>query len=192
MKGKIKRKHPAFWLIRHRSGNIRDHPQRYHVNIGKRYTTGNFRNEAGIVSLRKTGSIRSKWDSFSGKNVLTEREVRLMLRRLNNGRLNPSEIDFPEDGFALTPEQVQKGYKWLINKWRTPTGKERKNNPFGYREEHVLENFKTIRFVDLYDTANYYSVSQGFHFYVPVYRVEAKDGSHFDYYVSGGEVNIIG
>jgi len=41
MKGKIKRKHPAFWLIRHRSGNIRDHPQRYHVNVGKKY--GNFR-----------------------------------------------------------------------------------------------------------------------------------------------------
>ena len=41
MKNKIKRKHPAFWLIRHRSGNIRDHPQRYHINVGKRY--GNFR-----------------------------------------------------------------------------------------------------------------------------------------------------
>ena len=40
MKDKIKR-YPAVWKIRHRSGNIRDHPQRYHVNIGKRY--GNFR-----------------------------------------------------------------------------------------------------------------------------------------------------
>ncbi|RLF97797.1 hypothetical protein DRN58_08145 [Thermococci archaeon] len=37
MKNKIKGRYPAVWKIRHRSGNIRDHPQRYHINIGKRY-----------------------------------------------------------------------------------------------------------------------------------------------------------
>ena len=33
-------RHPTRVLIRHRSGNIRDHPQRYHINVGKRYRTG--------------------------------------------------------------------------------------------------------------------------------------------------------
>ncbi|RLF99447.1 hypothetical protein DRN58_05145 [Thermococci archaeon] len=61
MKGKIKRKHPAFWLIRHRSGNIRDHPQRYHINVGKRYLSGNFRkndeyNRTDMINERKNTS----------------------------------------------------------------------------------------------------------------------------------------
>ena len=56
MKNKIKRKHPAFWLIRHRSGNIRDHPQRYHINVGKKYTGGDYRvnsNERNFKKLKK-------------------------------------------------------------------------------------------------------------------------------------------
>ena len=43
-------RHPTRVLIRHRSGNIRDHPQRYHINIGKRYTTGNFRKDFSSVA----------------------------------------------------------------------------------------------------------------------------------------------
>ena len=39
---KIK-KYPPVWKIRHRTGNIRDHPQRYHINVGKRYTEGDYR-----------------------------------------------------------------------------------------------------------------------------------------------------
>jgi len=45
---KIK-KYPSFWLKRHRTGNIRDHPQRYHINVGKRYSVGNFNNNGGTV-----------------------------------------------------------------------------------------------------------------------------------------------
>ena len=29
-------------------------------------------------------------------------------------------------------------------------------------------------------------------FYVPIYKVVSKDGSSFDYYVYGGEIDIIG
>jgi len=64
MKGKIKRKHPAFWLIRHRSGNIRDHPQRYHVNVGKRYLGENIRH--GVVS----GDYRKKKYTLSKEKLL--------------------------------------------------------------------------------------------------------------------------
>jgi len=59
MKNKIKRKHPAFWLIRHRSGNIRDHPQRYHINVGKKYRTGNFRsNKRGSTRIAQSVNRR--------------------------------------------------------------------------------------------------------------------------------------
>ena len=53
MKGKIKRKYPAFWKIRHRTGGIDDHPQRYHINVGKKYTGGDY---------RKTGDSKLKGD----------------------------------------------------------------------------------------------------------------------------------
>ena len=43
-------RHPTRVLIRHRTGNIRDHPQRYHINMGKRYTTGNFRKDFTSVA----------------------------------------------------------------------------------------------------------------------------------------------
>lgn len=38
----------------------------------------------------------------------------------------------------VTGEQSAKGFKWLYNLYKTPIGKERKNNPFGYRENGEL------------------------------------------------------
>lgn len=81
--------------------------------------------------------------------------------------------------------QAEKGLTWLKDKWKTPRGVERKNNPFGRREEYVLENFSHFSLVDFYDAGR-----NGWAFYLPVYRVHAKDGASFDYYAgswqSGG------
>lgn len=131
------------------------------------------------------------------KGYLTEREVLLLKNRLNGvnrAEFKPSEIPFPEDGggFNLTPQQVEKGRYWLVNQWRTPRGKLRKNNPFGYREQHVLENFETIRLVQFVDKANYYQNQIGMRCYQPYYRVIATDGSTFEYLVWGGECEILG
>jgi hypothetical protein len=123
---------------------------------------------------------------FKGKQKLTEREVNLLLRRLNSGMIKASQLR--RGGYALTPDQVRKGREWLMNLWVTPTGAERKNNPFGYREEAILETFKTIRLADVVDTSLYRATRR---FYVPVYEVVGKDDS-FMYYLSGGKINIVG
>ena len=47
--------------------------------------------------------------------------------------------------------------EWLLNKWKTPKGAERKNNPFGYREQNVLEDENAKAYFNgFYDAGNYY------------------------------------
>jgi len=58
--------------------------------------------------------------------VITEQEINLLKRRLNAGE----SIDLQSiyDGeIKITPDQAQKGWDWLKDKYQTPAGKERKN-----------------------------------------------------------------
>lgn len=126
-----------------------------------------------------------------GGEVLDENEVLLLKRRLNTGKLTQDDIfgkDWDKE-YLLSPDQNKKGYDWVYDQYKTPAGKERKNNPLGYREQEVVENFSHFTLDSFQDTAFGYS---GVHFYVPVYRMHSKDGKSFSYYVSGGEMKIIG
>lgn len=91
------------------------------------------------------------------------------------------------DGLNLSDEQNLKRFNWLKNLWLTPKGVERKNNPFGYREQDALENFSHITLKGFYDAGNYHHT-----YYIPMYDVYTKDGYGFEHYVSGGEINITG
>jgi len=136
-------------------------------------------------NMVKAKKERDWFAEFKGKQKLTEQEVNLMKKRLNDGKVDVHRMR--EGGYALTPDQVAKGKAWLMDKWRTTRGVERKNCPFGYREMAALETFKTIRLIDWYDMSRYGRQP----FYVPVYEVVGKDG-YFQYYVGGGEPQIIG
>lgn len=93
-----------------------------------------------------------------------------------------------EDYTHLAPEQVAQGVKWLQNLWKTPTGKERKNNPFGYREQDVLSGGElTITLRYYYDVSRY---GQRAH-YIPLYEVTSSGGT-FEYYVWAGQIHIVG
>ncbi len=133
------------------------------------------------------------------KGFITEKEILKIKMRLNGTsgagkqttQFKPSDIQFPDGGFKLSPEQTQKGLTWLKDQWQTPNGKERKNNPFGYREEDAIKNFTEFRLIDFFDTASYYAVQSGIHNYIPVYEVIGKE-NNFQYYYNGGKVSIIG
>jgi hypothetical protein len=116
--------------------------------------------------------------------VITEKEINLLKRRVNAGeKMDLSPIY--DNEIELTAEQNKKGYDFLIKQWKTPKGKERKNNPFGYREQKALETFQKIYFDELYNAGNMY-----IDFYLPLYTVVGEN-SAFQYYYNG-EVNIIG
>lgn len=116
---------------------------------------------------------------------VTEKQISLLKRRLNAGE----QIDLSyiwDNAPAITPEQNAKGLKYLLNLWKTPAGKERKNNPFGYREEEILTNFECFSLAGFYDAGNH-----GHKFYVPLYDV-CGAGLCFQYYMNGGRISIVG
>ena len=124
--------------------------------------------------------------------TITEREILLIGRRLNNKKdLANMQALFDEaceEGLLVTPEQAQKGFSWLWNLYKSPTGKERKNNPFGYREMEALDSG-----LDYFTYDGHFDAGNGFvRWHTPIYTFYGKNGGSFQYYVSGGNINIIG
>lgn len=133
-------------------------------------------------------STEDMWARICEADEITEREINLLNRRLNAEGRDTLDYNLRKNNYdlALTDEQERKALAWLNNQWKTSTGKERKNNPFGYREEQILDNATDVTFVEFYNAGNAY-----IDHFLPVYRVYSNDGS-FMYYVQGGEVNIVG
>lgn len=122
---------------------------------------------------------------ISKAGIITEREINLVKNRMNHCE----DVDlYPiyDNEIDITCEQTKKGYDFLINLWKTQTGKERKNNPFGYREQNVLDSFEKFQFNGYYNNGNRFASC-----YIPIYLVIGKSGS-FEYYYSCGKINIIG
>lgn len=65
---------------------------------------------------------------------INENEILLLKRRRNRGERIQIENPIP-----VSYDQAQKGLAWLWDKYRTPRGAERKNNPFTNPEEKALE-----------------------------------------------------
>jgi hypothetical protein len=137
------------------------------------------------------GGMVKVFDEVKKNGVITENQINLIKRRLNSGK-DDSELDelldyINENHPKLSDEQNKKGYEFLMNLWKSPTGKERINNPFGYREQNVLENFEYFELSHFRN--DYYGV-------FPVYNVIGKSpntsfSGSFQYYYDG-KVNIIG
>lgn len=118
------------------------------------------------------------------KGIITEREILLLKRRANNGDIDAANF-YPGSGkvIEVTDEQSEKGFKWLYNLYKTPAGKERKNNPFGYREMDILDNYNGERFtfVGFYDDLNRFRSC-----YIPIYELNGME------YYYNGEIHIVG
>lgn len=118
---------------------------------------------------------------------IEERQIIDMRSYMNRDKEAARAIfDVWEDELTISTSQQQKGYDFLMNQWKTPTGAERKNNPFGYREQTILENFSDFTLKSLYNAGNSYVDN-----YLPLYSCNSKDGNGFEYYYNG-EVNIVG
>lgn len=133
-------------------------------------------------------STEDMWARICEADEITEREIHLLSRRLNAEGRDILDYGLMKNRYdlALTDEQERKALEWLNNQWKTSTGKERKNNPFGYREEQILDRATDVTFVQFYNAGNSYIDN-----FIPVYRVYSNDGS-FEYYVQGGEISIVG
>jgi hypothetical protein len=139
--------------------------------------------------MAKGGAV-SQFKNMMETNTITEKEINLIKLRMNNDKVDDftqEAIDFIWDNSPqLTSDQNKKGIDYLRNLWKSPTGKERTNNPFGYREQDALETFEYFELRGFYDAGNRYRK-----FYVPLYTCVGAETS-FEYYISGGGINIVG
>ena len=110
---------------------------------------------------------------------ITERQILTMKSRANKGFTSEVRSIFSNGNLMITPEQTAKGLDWLMDKWKTPRGAVRKNNPFTPRQQSILENFDRFELVKLIDRGTRFVT-----WHVPVYRVVSKHGRYFDYTVS--------
>lgn len=87
------------------------------------------------------------------RGYIEENEIALLKRRRNRGERIEIENPIP-----VSYEQAQKGFAWLWDKYQTPRGAERKNNPFSNSEATALEWAKMhgarFAFNGLYGTGN--------------------------------------
>jgi len=142
-----------------------------------------------IKKEKETEKKKLFLQEIKDRGEITEKELLLVKRRLNDGTYTSKEVYdtiIGDDGLKLTFSQQEKGYKWLYNKGFTSKGEIRSNSPFGYREEEILKNYHSIRLKDFYDAGN-----QNFKNFVPLYEVEGNETS-MEYYVQGGEPHIVG
>lgn len=124
--------------------------------------------------------------------TITEQQIGLIGRRLNAKKDLKEVAELykiaEEEGLQVTDEQAQKGFKWLWNLYKTPTGANRKNSPYGLREENILETG-----LGSFTYDGHFNAGNAYHdFYVPLYTFNDREGFGFQYYVSGGEIHIIG
>lgn len=109
-------------------------------------------------------------ENVLSNRVITEREILLLKKRANNSD-NEAAIFYPgcDTEIEVTEEQSAKVFAWLMNLYKTPTEKERKNNPFGYRE---IDNYKGERFqfVGFYNNGNRWR-----DYYIPIYSLCGMD-----------------
>lgn len=143
--------------------------------------------------MKQTKTYQALIEAMKAGKFEDQKQVNYLFKMLNNGTEEQKEEiksffrspDF--DGFELAPEHSETGRKWLVDLWKTPTGAERKNNPFGHREQYALEYFDRCTLKGYYDAGNYHRS-----YYIPLWDVYATDCYGFEYYVNGGQIHITG
>lgn len=136
----------------------------------------------------KLSTTAKKYLAIIESGGIEENDLIAMKSFLNKNKDNRRIIfdAMSDKNLLLTEAQNKKGYDFLMKQRFTPTGKERLNNPFGYREQAILDNFSHFELKDWYNAGNAYM-----DYYLPLYECVSLDGNSFEYYYNG-KVNIVG
>jgi hypothetical protein len=144
-----------------------------------------------LNEMTKPNKTFNKWFKRVQDNQTpwTENEIIYFRKYL---RSNPDKYSILMDSFkseySITSEQTKKGYDYIYNTCFKKNGelRETRDMPFGNREAEIIKNFKEFRFVGLNDIGFQHQ------FYLPVYKVIAKDGTYFEYTTNIGVMEIVG
>jgi hypothetical protein len=148
-------------------------------------------------------------------DTLTEKQILSAKRRANGYfKVKDKSLKYDDGEYLITPEQTEKGLKFLLNKVFKPSRlKEirlneayrefnrlwtcddiRKNCGLDTYEIDVLTNFDHFLFVGWTDEneneGKTSAILAGYHSYLPIYRVVDRRGDFFDYYYTGGNYSF--
>lgn len=140
------------------------------------------------MQTAKLSTTANKYIDILKSGSIQEQEIISIRSWMGKDKGNAQIVfsNFPDNGLALSGSQNLKGIEFLLGKWKTPMGAERKNNPFGYREQSVLLNFS------YFELSGFYNAGNSHHdYYLPLYQCIGKDGAAFEYYYNG-EIHIVG
>lgn len=122
-------------------------------------------------------------ENIAERGVITEQEIALLKRRSNSGDKDISLI-YDYLPWQIEDSQKEKAMKWLRSLHYTPTGKERSNSPYGYRELAIIDSDNNeMTFNGFFDATRCREIRNN----VPLYWCDGME-----YYVLGGEIHIVG
>lgn len=126
------------------------------------------------------------FEDIKKQGYITEQQIRLLKTRgtqQNKDLFDYTLLDTEQFGcgIPLTPDQNEKGIKFLRNLAYTPTGKTRKNCPFGYRELNIIDTCTEFTFRGFYDAGRRDHVNL-----LPLYGIGGMK------YYYDGEIHVIG
>ena len=123
------------------------------------------------------------FEQIKTRGYMEEREMLLLKSRSNKAQHDLFNYDAFSEYIPLSEEWANKGLQWLKSLLKK-NGEPKAGQGLGYREIEIIKSAtpEDFRFMYFYDAGN------GWHRnYLPVYNVAGME-----YYVSGGEINVIG
>ena len=132
----------------------------------------------------KTQSNEQIFAKIAKNGEITERQILLLKNRSTRMQKDVMNYDLLDaNDIKVTEEQGEKGLNWLKKLQR-----KRKNNPFGYRENEIINNAtaKDFTFRGFYDAGNGWRS-----YFLPIYELNGM--KYIAYYGNRNEpIYIIG
>ena len=136
--------------------------------------------------MSKTISNAELVETIKAQGFITEKQIMLLQKRLNNSRESANELYMMVANIMpikLTAEQTAKGREWLLRKNLKNNGEFRKNATLSDYEISVLKNAKEAYLSDFYNLGDRIANN------VPIYRYENENES-FEYFVQCGDAQL--
>ena len=131
----------------------------------------------------KTINNATIFENIHEHGYMTEREMLLLKSRSNKAQKDLFLYDEFSEYIPLSEEWANKGIQWLKSLLKK-NGEPKAGQNLGYREIEIIKTAKAseFSFVCFYDNGNGW-----YRNFVPVYNVAGME-----YFVSGGNINVIG
>ena len=131
----------------------------------------------------KTTNNATIFEQIKTRGYMTEKEMLLLKSRSNKAQKDLFQYDEFSEYIPMSEDWANKGLNWLKSLLKK-NGEPKAGQNLGFREIEIIKNATASDFSFMY----FYDAGNGWYKnYVPVYNVAGME-----YFVSGGNINVIG